>query len=71
MFYFQPNTDSRYDAPTVGKVLLKSRGFYTEEYWFWICIGALFGFILLFNLLCIAALTYLKGEVFSICFNSL
>ncbi|XP_050243453.1 ABC transporter G family member 34-like [Quercus robur] len=55
-----PNIDPRYNAPTVGTVLLKSRGFYTEEYWFWICIGALFGFSLLFNVLFIAALTYLN-----------
>ncbi|KAG5055661.1 hypothetical protein JHK85_008171 [Glycine max] len=57
----KPNTDSRFDAPTVGKVLLKSRGFFTDDYWFWICIGALFGFVLLFNLLCIVALTYLNA----------
>ncbi|KAL5155497.1 ABC transporter G family member 39 [Glycine soja] len=56
----KPNTDPRINAPTVGKVLLKSRGFYTEEYWFWICIGALLGFSLLFNLLFIVALTYLN-----------
>ncbi|XP_027349244.1 ABC transporter G family member 34-like [Abrus precatorius] len=56
----KPNTDSRIDAPTIGKLLLKSRGFYTEDYWFWICIGALFGFSLLFNFLSIAALTYLN-----------
>ncbi|XP_061340261.1 pleiotropic drug resistance protein 2-like isoform X2 [Gastrolobium bilobum] len=56
----EPNTDNRTDAPTVGKVLLKSRGFYTEEYWFWICIRALLGFSLLFNLLFIFALTYLN-----------
>ncbi|KAJ1418854.1 P-loop containing nucleoside triphosphate hydrolase [Sesbania bispinosa] len=56
----RPNTDSRIDAPTVGKVLLKSRGLYTEEYWFWICIGALLGFSLLFNVLFIVALTYLN-----------
>ncbi|XP_061340257.1 ABC transporter G family member 39-like isoform X2 [Gastrolobium bilobum] len=56
----KPNTDSRIDAPTVGKLLLKSGGFYTEDYWFWICIGALFGFALLYNLLFIAALTYLN-----------
>ncbi|XP_061340266.1 ABC transporter G family member 39-like isoform X2 [Gastrolobium bilobum] len=56
----KPNTDPRIDAPTVGKALLKSRGFYTEDYWFWICIGALLGFSLLFNLLFIVALTYLN-----------
>ncbi|OMO57673.1 reverse transcriptase [Corchorus capsularis] len=45
---------------TVGKTLLKERGLYTEEHWYWICIGALAGFSLLFNLLFIAALTYLN-----------
>ncbi|KAI4348998.1 hypothetical protein L6164_009657 [Bauhinia variegata] len=55
-----PNTDTRFDAATVGKVLLKSRGFFTDDHWFWICIGALFGFSLLFNLLFIGALAYLN-----------
>ncbi|XVF07719.1 hypothetical protein REPUB_Repub06bG0163900 [Reevesia pubescens] len=54
------NTDPRFDAPTVGKVLLKARGFFTEEYWFWICVGALFGFSFLFNILFIGALTFLN-----------
>lgn len=54
------NTDPRVKEPTVGKVLLKSRGFFTDEYWYWICVGALFGFSLLFNILFIAALTYLN-----------
>lgn len=48
--------------PTVGKLLLKQRGLYTEEYWYWICIGALFGFSLLFNVLFIAALTFLNRK---------
>ncbi|KAL2345195.1 hypothetical protein Fmac_006480 [Flemingia macrophylla] len=56
-----PNTDPRIDAPTVGKAFLKSRGFHTEDYWFWICIGALFGFVLLFNTLSIVGLTYMKA----------
>ncbi|KAL1822525.1 hypothetical protein ACET3Z_009303 [Daucus carota] len=55
-----PNIYPKINEPTVGKVLLKSRGFFTEEYWFWICIGALFGFSLLFNVLFIAALTFLN-----------
>ncbi|CAL0326752.1 unnamed protein product [Lupinus luteus] len=56
----KPNTDPRIDAPTVGKALLKSRGFFTEEYWYWICIGVMLGFAVIFNLLFIAALTYLN-----------
>ncbi|KAI4348999.1 hypothetical protein L6164_009658 [Bauhinia variegata] len=55
-----PNRDPRFDAATVGEVLLKSRGFFTDGYWFWICIGALFGFSLLFNFLFIVALAYLN-----------
>ncbi|GKV37528.1 hypothetical protein SLEP1_g45550 [Rubroshorea leprosula] len=54
------NTDPRFTAPTVGKVLLEARGFFTQEYWFWICVGALFAFSLLFNILFIVALSFLK-----------
>ncbi|KAK6152321.1 hypothetical protein DH2020_014956 [Rehmannia glutinosa] len=59
-FFLQPNTDPRFHQPTVGKVLLQSRGFYTEDYWFWICVAALIGFSILFNVLFIAALTFLN-----------
>ncbi|KAL2509221.1 ABC transporter G family member 39 [Forsythia ovata] len=55
-----PNTDPRFNEPTVGKVLLQSRGFYTDDYWFWICVGALIGFSFLFNILFIVALTFLN-----------
>ncbi|KAL1224342.1 ABC transporter G family member 34 [Cardamine amara subsp. amara] len=55
-----PNTDTRINAKTVGELLLKSRGFFTEPYWFWICIVALLGFSLLFNLFYIIALMYLN-----------
>ncbi|CAN1308015.1 ABC transporter G family member 39 [Linum perenne] len=59
--------DDRWSAPrinatTVGEVILKSRGFYTEEHWFWICIAALFGFSVLFNVWFIAALAYLSRK---------
>ncbi|XP_041993830.1 pleiotropic drug resistance protein 2-like isoform X2 [Salvia splendens] len=46
--------------PTVGKTLLKERGLFTTESWYWICIIALFTFSLLFNVLFVAALTYLN-----------
>ncbi|KAF4379723.1 hypothetical protein F8388_023740 [Cannabis sativa] len=48
--------------PTVGKTLLKERGLFVDENWYWIGIGALLGFSLLFNVLFIAALTFLKGK---------
>ncbi|KAL5069150.1 hypothetical protein RYX36_020037 [Vicia faba] len=55
-----PNLDPRVPEPTVGKALLKARNMFTEEYWYWICIGALLGFSLLFNILLIVALTFLN-----------
>ncbi|XP_050940092.1 ABC transporter G family member 39-like isoform X6 [Cucumis melo] len=54
------NTDSIINEPTVGKVLLASRGFFKEERWYWICIAALFGFNLIFSVLFTIALTYLN-----------
>ncbi|XP_028056587.1 ABC transporter G family member 39-like [Camellia sinensis] len=51
-----PNPDPRIHAPTVGKVLLKSRGFFTDDYMFWVCVGALLGFSLLFNILFIKSM---------------
>ncbi|XP_073317568.1 ABC transporter G family member 39-like [Primulina huaijiensis] len=55
-----PNTDPRFNETTVGKVLLQSRGFYTEDYMFWICVIALIGFSILFNIFFIAALSFLN-----------
>ncbi|XP_027068458.2 ABC transporter G family member 39-like [Coffea arabica] len=55
-----PNLDPRIDAPTVGKALLKGRGFYTEWSWYWICIAALLGFSVLFNGFFVVALTFLN-----------
>ncbi|TMW97483.1 hypothetical protein EJD97_005400 [Solanum chilense] len=66
--------DDRWSAPTngsqptVGKTLLHDRGLFTTETWYWICIVALFGFSLLFNVLFIAALTFLNplGDIKSV-----
>ncbi|KAI3707559.1 hypothetical protein L6452_26185 [Arctium lappa] len=55
-----PNIDPRINASTVGEALLKSRSFFTEDYWFWISLGALVGFSILFNILFILALTFLN-----------
>ncbi|BFG24580.1 hypothetical protein CerSpe_108540 [Prunus speciosa] len=51
-----PNT-----AQPLGIVFLKSRGFFPHEYWYWIGVGALIGFMLLFNLAYVFALTYLDS----------
>ncbi|KAJ9179101.1 hypothetical protein P3X46_010924 [Hevea brasiliensis] len=44
----------------LGVQVLKSRGFFTEAYWYWLGLGALCGFTLLFNFLYTAALTFLN-----------
>ncbi|PKA58251.1 ABC transporter G family member 39 [Apostasia shenzhenica] len=54
-----PNNDPSINAPTIGKAILKSRSFFVNGYWYWISIGALHGFAILFNVLFILALTYL------------
>ncbi|CAK8543690.1 unnamed protein product [Lathyrus sativus] len=44
----------------LGIEVLKSRGFFTESYWYWIGVGALIGYTLLFNIGYILALAFLK-----------
>ncbi|XP_061973701.1 pleiotropic drug resistance protein 1-like [Populus nigra] len=44
----------------LGIEVLKSRGFFTEAYWYWLAVAALFGFTLLYNLLYILALAFLN-----------
>ncbi|KAI9122317.1 hypothetical protein K1719_007006 [Acacia pycnantha] len=44
----------------LGVQVLKSRGFFTESYWYWISVGALAGYTLLFNIGYILSLTYLN-----------
>lgn len=58
----QPNNDTRINATTVGEALLKSRSLFVHGYWFWISVGALVGFSLVFNICFIAALTYLNRK---------
>ncbi|XP_061343387.1 pleiotropic drug resistance protein 1-like [Gastrolobium bilobum] len=44
----------------LGVEVLKSRGFFTEYYWYWIGLGAMIGYTILFNIGYILALTYLN-----------
>ncbi|KAH9714757.1 ABC transporter G family member 40 [Citrus sinensis] len=52
---FTPNS---YES--IGVQVLKSRGFFAHAYWYWLGLGALFGFILLFNLGFTMAITFLN-----------
>jgi hypothetical protein len=54
--------DSTASNETLGIQILKSRGVFPEARWYWIGLGALVGFTLLFNALFTLALTYLKSQ---------
>ncbi|CAL4896463.1 unnamed protein product [Urochloa decumbens] len=45
---------------TLGVQILKSRGFFSEAKWYWIGLGAMLGFTLLFSTLFTLALTFLE-----------
>ncbi|CAM8997380.1 unnamed protein product [Rhodiola kirilowii] len=44
----------------LGVQVMKSRGFFPEAYWYWIGLGALVGFVVLFNAAFAAALHFLN-----------
>ncbi|KAM7256163.1 hypothetical protein ACFE04_011904 [Oxalis oulophora] len=46
---------------TLGVTVMKYRSFFPYAYWYWIGIGAMIGFILIFNSLYIVCLTFLSG----------
>uniref|UniRef100_M8AXT3 Pleiotropic drug resistance protein 5 n=1 Tax=Aegilops tauschii TaxID=37682 RepID=M8AXT3_AEGTA len=56
----KPNNDTSIAARTVGEAILKSRGLFTGDSGFWVSIGAIVGFAILFNILYLLALTYLS-----------
>ncbi|CBI20978.3 hypothetical protein VitviT2T_004741 [Vitis vinifera] len=44
----------------LGVLVLKSRGIFPEAYWYWLGVGALIGYVFLFNFLFTVALAYLN-----------
>ncbi|XP_025882848.1 ABC transporter G family member 43 isoform X2 [Oryza sativa Japonica Group] len=55
-----PNNDSSISAPTIGKAFLQSKGYFTGEWGYWLSIGAMIGFMIVFNILYLCALTFLR-----------
>ncbi|XP_015898189.3 ABC transporter G family member 32 [Ziziphus jujuba] len=45
---------------SLGKALLRARGLFPESYWYWIGVGALLGYTVLFNMLFTFFLSYLN-----------
>jgi hypothetical protein len=55
---------------TLGVLILKSRGFFPQAYWYWIGVGALIGYVFLFNSLFALALHCLSRKyIFISCFE--
>ncbi|KAL3335028.1 hypothetical protein AABB24_031317 [Solanum stoloniferum] len=53
--------DKRFrDNISLGQMLLKVRSLFPENYWYWIGVGALIGYIIVFNVLFTMFLTYLN-----------
>ncbi|KAG8375439.1 hypothetical protein BUALT_Bualt10G0100100 [Buddleja alternifolia] len=44
----------------LGVLVMESRSFFPQAYWYWIGLGALVGFVFLFNFFYLIALTFLK-----------
>ncbi|XP_058111919.1 ABC transporter G family member 31-like isoform X2 [Magnolia sinica] len=51
---------SNYTNVSLGETVLKARGLFTEGYWYWIGVGALFGYTVIFNMLLTFSLTWLN-----------
>jgi len=47
----------------LGVTILKSRGIHTAGYWYWVGIGALIGYTILFNILVTFALGYFNRKL--------
>ncbi|XP_057823291.2 pleiotropic drug resistance protein 1 [Cryptomeria japonica] len=50
---------SRWQKDNIGVQLMHSRGLFSDDWWYWLSIGALCGYNILFNVLYTAALHYL------------
>ena len=51
---------------TIGMEVLTTHGLNFDGYFYWISLGALFGFTILFDIGFISALTYIKRKFISI-----
>ncbi|XP_078447765.1 pleiotropic drug resistance protein 2-like [Wolffia australiana] len=56
-----PINDSSINAATVGTAILKARGLFVDESWYWISIGALFLLNIIYNLAFLACSSYLDA----------
>lgn len=50
------------DNLSLGEAVLKVRSLFPQSYWYWIGVGALLGYTVLFNILFTIFLTYLNRK---------
>ncbi|ONM57827.1 ABC transporter G family member 34 [Zea mays] len=55
-----PNNEANIVAPTIGKAILKYKGYFGGQWGYWLSIGAMIGYTILFNILFLCALTFLS-----------
>ena len=59
--------DPTVSTDTLGVQVLKARGIFVDPNWYWIGVGALLGYIMLFNVLFIVFLDLLDREYLVSC----
>lgn len=59
---FMQVVDATVSTDTLGVQVLKARGIFVDPNWYWIGVGALLGYIMLFNVLFIVFLDLLDRE---------
>ncbi|KAJ7565358.1 hypothetical protein O6H91_02G066900 [Diphasiastrum complanatum] len=58
--FLSPGWNKVLGNSTLGSVALSSRAIFDHDYWYWIGVGGLFGFVVVFNVLFTWAVTYLN-----------
>ncbi|KAG6389557.1 hypothetical protein SASPL_151028 [Salvia splendens] len=56
---FTAHSWSKINGTELGVLVMESRGFFPESYWYWLGLGACIGFMFLFNFAHLICLTYL------------
>jgi hypothetical protein len=62
MSIFVQVVDMTHSNDTLGVQILKARGIFVDPNWYWIGVGALLGYIMLFNVLFVLFLDWLGRE---------
>lgn len=62
MSNFMQIVDPTTSNDTLGVQVLKARGIFVDANWYWIGVGALLGYIMVFNILFIFFLDWLDRE---------